>query len=269
MERIIEALNIPMLTRIWMEGNLRWLIHVLSGLLFVFLTAAMLLFFPSTGMTGLVIAGTLVTFFLFKFTGLKNGLLVTPICSLPEGNKRIALTFDDGPDATQTEKILDILAEHDIPGTFFFTGLQIDKNPQIALKAAQRGHAIGNHSYSHDNLRLAGLDRIKTELSKFEKSLKNAGLPKTTLFRPPHGAKSPLLEAVIKQSGYQLVHWNLTAKDWKAEPAEQILKRLVEHTSPGSIVLLHDTPNAVKILPEYIVTMKGQGYEFKRVSESI
>ena len=269
MEQLIRKLNIPFLTQVWMEGNFKWLVRVAASVVTLVVLVVLDLVFDNSLFRVLWILNLFVALFLFQFTGLKNGLFVKPLYSLPGDGKNLALTFDDGPHPEHTPKLLEIMEKYGVQATFFLTGMQLEKYPEIAIRIAEKGHDIGSHGYSHGNMSRMGMGQLKQDFSYFKAAAEKAGIQASVLFRAPFGLKSPLLEWCSRRLGFRMIHWNLSPKDWKAVPHEVILSRLTEHSRPGSIILLHDSPNAVALLADYIQTMLKQGYSFKRISDSI
>lgn len=265
--KLIEKLNIPALTRLWMAGNLKWLIHVMVSLASLLLLVNLNLVFDSILLRFLCLLNLLGFLFMLFCTGVTKGIMLNPLCMLPGGGKNIALSFDDGPHPVYTLKILEILDKLGVKAAFFITGRHVERHPDITRLIADKGHDIGNHSYSHRKMNRMGPGKINSEFTRFNDALKTAGLKKTILFRPPHGLKNPLLEYACLKHGIRMIHWNLSPKDWKTVPPALVLSRLVMHTRPGSIVLLHDSPNAVAVLDGYIREMQNQGYNFRRISE--
>ena len=268
-EKIIRKLNIPFLTQVWMEGNFKWLVRVVFSLVTLAVLVVLDLAFDNLLFRVLWILNLIVAIFLFRFTGLKNGLFVKPLYALPGDGKHIALTFDDGPHPEHTPKLLEIMDEHGVQATFFLTGTQIEKHPDIAIRIAEKGHDVGSHGYSHGNMSRMSPGQLREDFSRFRTAAENAGIKELVLFRAPFGLKSPILEWYSRKFGLKMIHWNLSPKDWKAVPHEVILSRLTEFSRPGSIILLHDSPNAVGMLGNYIRTMLERGYSFKRISDAV
>jgi len=268
-ERLIHKLSIPFLTQVWMEGNFKWLVRVTVSMLTLAILIVLDLVFDNPLFRVLWILNLFIAVFLFQFTGLRNGLFVNPLCTLPGDEKPVALTFDDGPHPEYTPRLLEIMEKYGVQATFFLMGKQIEKYPEIALRIAEKGHDIGSHGYSHRNMSRMGMGQLVHEFSCYKAAEENAGLRASVLFRAPFGLKSPILEWYSRRLGYRMIHWNLSPKDWKAVPHDVILSRLTEYTRPGSIILLHDTPNAVAVLENYIQTMLNQGYCFRRISDYI
>ena len=182
----------------------------------------------------------------------------------------IALTFDDGPHASLTPKLLDILAEEGVPATFYVLGERVQRYPSIIERMKNEGHEIGNHTHTHPNLIKLSKNSVKNEIVPLQNRLKNQlGIYPAT-FRPPYGSFS-LAQAKWLKENYNLtsVHWDVDPRDWQNKPsAATIRKRLVSKAQPGSILLLHDIiPNSVAATPLVIKDLRKKGYIFVTVSE--
>ena len=143
MERIIRKLNIPFLTQVWMEGNFKWLVRVAFSVVTLVVLLVLDLVFEVFLFRILWVLNVFIALFLFQFTGLKKGLFVKPVYALPGDDKNLALTFDDGPHPEHTPKLLEIMEKYGVKATFFLTGTQLEKHPDIAARVAEKGHDIG------------------------------------------------------------------------------------------------------------------------------
>ena len=183
----------------------------------------------------------------------------------PKG--KVALTFDDGPDPVITEKIVDTLAEYRVKATFFFEGWRAISYSDVAKKVVKAGHDIGNHGYSHKDLKELDLEEARQEIRKAQNAIKSSTgiLPKW--FRPPYGSYNDDIRAIAKEEGASIVLWNLTPDDWK-NPGEAIIrKRVTSSVKDGSIVLLHVREQTLSALPRLIQELTDMGYELVGLSE--
>ena len=187
--------------------------------------------------------------------------------------KKIALTFDDGPHPKETHEILDILDKYNVKATFFVVGKHANWYSEPLKRAAKEGHEIGNHTFSHPDISNLGSDDIKREIKECEETLEKLTCKKTTLFRPPYGSyRQEKLAEIAKECGYKIILWTtIDVKDWKNPPPSQISDIIINKVQNGDIILLHDygTENTVKALEVIIPTMMKKGYEFVTVSELI
>src|SRR5271168_3787486 len=141
---------------------------------------------------------------------------------LPSGTKKLALTYDDGPNDPHTLRLLEVLARHGVHATFFLIGRYVEQRPDIAREIAQAGHVIGNHSFSHPNLILASAAQARAELQKCEQALYDAVGQHSRLFRPPFGGRRPVTLRIARNCELEPVMWNVTGWDWRGEPAEYV-----------------------------------------------
>jgi len=160
-----------------------------------------------------------------------------PITRVRTTQNLVALTFDDGPHPEFTVELLDILAAFGAKATFFMVGQNAARHPEIVKKVVDRGHAIGNHSYSHPSFpRL----NSKARLGEIQRCEAAVGQHMAKLFRPPFGAENALCHHDALQLGYRIVNWSISVDDWRHHSAEWIADRLLQQLRPGSIALLHD-----------------------------
>ncbi len=184
--------------------------------------------------------------------------------------KRIALTFDDGPHPKQTPQILEILSRYGIKATFFMVGENVTYYPKAAEMVLAEGHEVGNHTFSHAHVGHLDIGRIREELVRCEDVLEELGEYRPHLFRPPEGSVTPYVEHCVDAGDYALILWSLDTRDWECKDADLIAKRVLEEVEPGDIILMHDyiagseTPKALEIL---LPKLLGQGYEFVTVSQ--
>ncbi len=158
----------------------------------------------------------------------------------------IALTYDDGPNDIATERLLDVLAHHNVRATFFLIGRYVRKRPQIARAIASGGHLVGNHTMTHPWLAWQSFARIRQELTDCNALLEDTlGIP-IHYFRAPHGARRPAVLSIARSLGLTPVQWNILPKDWEPIGAEEITARTVRgitrnrQHNRGSNIVLHD-----------------------------
>ncbi|MBK3495505.1 polysaccharide deacetylase family protein [Viridibacillus sp. YIM B01967] len=179
--------------------------------------------------------------------------------------KQIALTFDDGPNAKVTPKVLKTLKKYDAKATFFMLGSQAMYNQKLAKKVADAGHEIGNHSFSHANLKNLSNAKIKSELTRTNQEIKNVTGKNPTLFRPPYGSVDKRVRA---QTNLPCILWDVDTLDWKYRNAKSLLTMIKMYAGNGDIILMHDIhPTTAQGLDAVLAYLQKQGFEFVTVSE--
>ena len=184
---------------------------------------------------------------------------------------RIALTFDAGASPAPTPSILKALRDNGLHVTFFLTGKWCEANPELVKQIAAEGHEIGNHTYSHPDLRKLSDDEIIEQLSKTEDLVKNlTGQSTKPYFRPPYGGRDKQVLSVAGREGYTSVYWSLDCLDayQKGITAEQIETRVLDRIQGGDIVLMHcGSAATAAALPDLIAKLKERGFVIVKVSE--
>jgi peptidoglycan/xylan/chitin deacetylase (PgdA/CDA1 family) len=183
----------------------------------------------------------------------------------------IAMTFDDGPSATLTPKLLDLLAAHHIKATFFVIGENVAEHPEIVARAAREGHEIGNHSWSHPNFGKMSDQGVRSQLQRTDDAIKNATGQRPTLMRPPYGSITAREKRWIHDEfGYRTILWDVDPLDWKRPGPAVVRSRILKETQPGSIVLSHDIhPGTIEAMPSTFDALEAKGFKFVTVSELI
>lgn len=179
----------------------------------------------------------------------------------------VALTFDDGP-VPGTGQLLDILAERDVPATFFLIGRQIEAHRGIVERMVTEGHVVGSHSWDH--LALPSLDEkgLTGQITPVTDALTAAGVETPTLFRPPYGDISDEVVEALGSHGYATILWNVDPEDWRLKKRSAVEKAVLEATQPGSIILLHDIhQSTIDAVPGIISKLRKKGYTFVTVPD--
>ena len=185
--------------------------------------------------------------------------------------KRIALSFDDGPHPVFTPKILALLEKYGITATFFMIGRNVEYYPAVARDVYERGHEIGNHTYTHPHMRRIGVDELKREVHMTEEILRKNGIPKPKLFRPPEGFRSGEQVSALETEGYETIIWSLDTHDWQGRAVGEIVSVVLEGVQGGDILLFHDYTSrqntTITALEQLIPALLEDGYEFVTVSD--
>jgi peptidoglycan/xylan/chitin deacetylase (PgdA/CDA1 family) len=199
------------------------------------------------------------------FIGLNFHL--TSLNHLNKSEKKIALTFDDGPCEPQTSKVLDTLKKHNITATFFVIGENISGNEAVLKRMVSEGHSIGSHSYSHHFwIDLWGRKKLEEDIKHGLVSIKNCTGQDVKLFRPPYGVTTPNFAYVLKNLNLRSVGWDVRSYDTSSPDINKILARVLQQTRNGSIILLHDRLNyAPELLDKLIPALKEKKFEFASI----
>jgi len=195
-----------------------------------------------------------------------------PIHRIDTKKKVVALTFDDGPDATYTPKILEVLHQHQVQATFFVLGSQVDKYPKVMQWITKAGHEIGNHGYDHHDLNKLTEQEVYDDIKRGELSiLRTTGILAQN-YRPPGGVMTHDVMNAVQACGYDLIHWSIDPRDWSmARTASIIAKSVKSNVKAGDIILFHDgglnQKQTVAALRDLIKDLRAQGYRFVTVSQ--
>lgn len=179
--------------------------------------------------------------------------------------KCVALTFDDGP-GPYTEALLDLLDQHQAKATFFLIGKSVAEHPEIARDTLARGHEIGNHTWSHQDLAKESTAAAQRELRLGHEAIEKATGSAPTLVRPPYGTIPASLE---KSLPLPVAMWSDDTLDWETRDAKKTVKAATK-AKPGSIVLMHDIhKSTLDAMPRILEDLGSKGYHFVTVSELV
>jgi peptidoglycan/xylan/chitin deacetylase (PgdA/CDA1 family) len=196
----------------------------------------------------------------------------------PRGEKRVALTFDDGPDPEVTPRVLDALAQHDARATFFAIGRSLAAHPDLARRMIAEGHELGNHSWRHarwDSFRPSIAEQGR-EIDRGEEVIAAVtGRRARPPYRPPFGVKSPPFVEAAAERDLDLVAWSLHSWDSRFTDPDRIAARVLRRIRGGDIVLMHDGHDlpgrhrfaCAEALPRILVGLRERGFECVTVSE--
>jgi peptidoglycan/xylan/chitin deacetylase (PgdA/CDA1 family) len=215
-----------------------------------------------------------------KFYWVKTNSVIKKVFSkfvwdIPNNEKIVYLTFDDGPTPEITEWTLTQLKKHDIKATFFCIGNNIKKHPDIFAKILQDGHTVGNHTFNHLNgwktETTAYIENIKlseTAISEHSKINTPNNHQDLNLFRPPYGKIKPSQTKELAKLGYRIIMWDVLSADFdKKISPEQCLNNVIQNTTSGSIIIFHDSVKAFGnleyVLPKALSFLKEKGFVFE------
>ena len=181
------------------------------------------------------------------------------------GKRVVYLTFDDGP-SEYSRQILRILNRYNAKATFFVIGQNAADNPAGVRAMRAAGMAVQNHSWGHPNLTTLSNSEIRSQISRTDRAIREAGGGNSDCVRPPYGASSSRVRSVLRDMGRRQMLWTIDTLDWQRPGADRIYRRVVNEVERGSIVLLHDgggvRTQTVAALPRILRALKDDGYRF-------
>ena len=180
-------------------------------------------------------------------------------------DKKICLSFDDGPDPRYTPQLLDGLAKRGAKASFFLTGKNAERYPKLVKRIYDEGHLIGNHTYSHIQLTKKNRDSFKKELIRTNEIISGITGEEVVFVRPPYGTWDKSFEEELNMFP---VLWNIDPLDWSRRDASRIVRDVISKARENAIILMHDEyPSTVKAALQIVDELQKQGYEFVTVEE--
>ncbi len=185
---------------------------------------------------------------------------------------RAALTFDDGPHPVNTPKVLDILKQYNVKGTFFVTGVNAQKYPDLIKRIVKEGHSLGNHSWDHKDLAKLNATEVKADLAKAQAAVDKALGYHYELeqFRPPYGSMDVEVKEVARKNADAAVLWNVDSNDWRYKNDDKkILANVFEGANSiyarGGVILFHDIhPQTVRVLDDVIARLQKENFKIEK-----
>lgn len=194
-----------------------------------------------------------------------------PIYCVETNEKKIAISFDAAWGNDDTETLIKILDEYDVPATFFVVGAWVDKYPESVKQLCDAGHKIENHSNAHPHMPQLSSQQMVAELKSCNEKIASVTGETPVLFRPPYGDYDNATIEAAESLGMYTIQWDVDSLDWKdSSTAESICKRVTSKVCPGSIVLFHnDADHTPEALPNILKCLKDEGYEFVFIEDLI
>jgi peptidoglycan-N-acetylglucosamine deacetylase len=192
------------------------------------------------------------------------------ICRGSRQHRRVALTFDDGPDPRSTPALLEVLREARVEAVFFCVGEKVTAHPELAARIVREGHLVENHSYGHSYLmNFFTTRRVCAELTHAQMVIEQATGRQPRLFRPPIGLSNPRVFRAARALGLTVVGWTACGRDTKVFEPARIVRRLTARLRPGAILLLHDgnipADRLVATVKNLLDKLRANGYEVERL----
>jgi len=184
----------------------------------------------------------------------------------PSGSKKIALTFDDGPNERSGE-LLDMLTRLNVPATFFVVGFRAEEQPELMRALHLGGHQIENHTYSHPRLTTLTADQVESELSKAAAVIRAITGQPARYFRPPGGHTDEATKEGAARQGFIGVYWTVSCSPYEGAEARGLAEHVIKNASDGGIIQMHNgEPAATSALPKIVEELRSQGYTFVTLS---
>ncbi|MGP4045541.1 glycosyltransferase [Streptomyces sp. 2A115] len=195
-------------------------------------------------------------------------------------DRKLVLTFDDGPDPKWTPKVLDVLKKYDANAVFFITGTMASRHPDLVKRMVDEGHEIGLHTFNHPDLSLQSKSRIDWELSQNQLALTGAAGIRTSLFRPPYSSQAGAMDnrswpvtEYIGSRGYITIVNDTDSEDWRKPGVEKIISNAMPKDGKGAIVLMHDSggdrSQTVAALDRFVSGLQDDGYRFDTLTAAL
>jgi peptidoglycan/xylan/chitin deacetylase (PgdA/CDA1 family) len=226
----------------------------------------------SLAVAALIGAGAASSLMAWAVRGRSSSVFGRSIWRGPRDRRAVALTFDDGP-SESTPEILEILAGHHVPATFFQCGANVDRLPAISREVAAGEHEIGNHTYSHPYLFLRSPAGIETELRRAQETIELHAGVRPSWFRAPYGARWFGLGRAQRKMQLTGVMWSAIGYDWNRR-ASEVVARMAASASNGAILCLHDgrelrkKPDVratVETVRRLVPLLLDRGYKFETI----
>lgn len=195
------------------------------------------------------------------------------VARAPCSERLVALTLDDGPTPEGTAPLLELLARHRVPATFFVEGRQLDRFPELGRQLVSAGHQLGNHSYTHVRLLLRSPSFLRQELEATDRAIRASGFEGEILFRPPFGKKLLGLPWLLSQTGRTTVMWDLEPESVAGAGSSEaeLVDHVLERAQPGSILLLHAMRDAAgfkrRVLEQTLPGLRARGFRWVTLHE--
>ena len=194
-----------------------------------------------------------------------------PIYCVETDKKQIAISFDAAWGNDDTETLINILDEYDVPATFFVVGAWVDKYPESVKQLSKAGHRIENHSNTHPYMSRLTSDQLRNEIKSCNDKIAAVTGRAPVLLRPPYGDYSNTVIDTVSEMNMYTIQWSVDSLDWKdSATPENICQRVTSKVKNGSIVLFHnDADHTPAALPNILKCLKDEGYEFVFIEDLI
>ncbi len=198
-----------------------------------------------------------------------SGVYLKALCRAESADKVVTLTFDDGPDADSTPRVLDLLKRYDVRATFFVVGEQARQNPELIHRMVAEGHTVAGHSYYHlPQSTLWSSQRYTEELFRCNDVVARLTGLRMRLYRPPFGVTNPPIARAVKNLGLIPVGWSVRSLDTMTKDTDRVVDRVMRGLRGGDVILLHDRlENSEELLEKLLTALQAQNYTTATVDE--
>jgi peptidoglycan-N-acetylglucosamine deacetylase len=195
---------------------------------------------------------------------------------LEPGSRKLALTYDDGPNDPHTRRLVEVLDRYNVKATFFVLGRFVQEKPEIVRALAAGGHEIGNHSWDHPRLIFVSSEELQRQVRQTQTAIFDACGVTPTLFRPPYGGRRPGTLNSVRALGLEPVMWSVTCYDWKPTAADRVVAHAKRQIRGGDVILMHDGDQAamgadrshtVAATERIVAHYKAEGFEFVTIPD--
>lgn len=184
--------------------------------------------------------------------------------------KKVALTFDDGPDDVITPAVIEILSNYHVKGNFFFLGSEVKKHPDVVKNAYDRGNLVLSHSYNHVELPKLSKEAVRKEIADSGQAIKSVIGKEPAILRTPYGDTDEQVAETAKEEGFSIVLWSIDTLDWAHDEPNQIINNVLDNIRNGDIILMHSDLDQVETkiaLPQIIEELQKRNFEIVDLEE--
>lgn len=245
--------------------------HQLNYTVFGFFTLVYVFGYLNLGWSISYFIWGFVVWFLLVLYGsffIQSNYHLKALTKVKTGKNLVAITFDDGP-SSFTKEVLDILDKYQAKATFFCVGKNIESNPELFKLILEKGHLVGNHTYSHsNNIGFSRTHTVKAEIDKNDEIIEKYSGSKPKYYRPPFGVTNPRIARALNKTQHEVIGWNIRSLDTFIHDEDKIYNRIIRQIRPGSIILLHDTSErSVHVLERLLIHLDSMNYRSITVDE--
>ena len=238
----------------------------------LFITLALVFVFSRMPFYAYIILALVYSLLLFYgcyYVG--SNFFIPVICSAQTDRKIVSLSFDDGPAAGNTLRILQILKDNNAEAAFFCIGRHVAENQAIFKQVYGEGHLIGNHTFSHHYwFDMFSSGKMLADMRRMDQEVSNLIGKTPRLFRPPYGVTNPNLRRAIVGGNYIPVGWSIRSMDTVIKDEKRLLNKVIRKIKPGAVFLFHDTSDAtISVLPAIINQIQANGYAIVRLDKML